>query len=212
MEELRAKNKETPVQYKSEEQDKKERLKKGGLIASFVKLDIKKKIQYVAILLLIIVILTIYFSSFKSNRDETTSAVEPEAKIAFGKSVETRLKETLSRIEGAGRVEVMITYESSSEIVPALSVDTQNSTTTNTNENGTSMTSSENTQSEIVTINGSSGSSALVLREDSPEVKGVLVIAEGANDIGVKLNLLRAVQTVLNVSPDRVDVYKMNNE
>jgi stage III sporulation protein AG len=40
----------------------------------------------------------------------------------------------------------------------------------------------------------------------------VIVVAEGADDIGVKLNLLRAVETVLNVSPDRVDVYKMNNE
>jgi stage III sporulation protein AG len=51
-----------------------------------------------------------------------------------------------------------------------------------------------------------------VLREDSPKVLGVIVVAEGADDIGVKLNLLEAVQTVLNVSPDRVDVYKMNNE
>ena len=65
---------------------------------------------------------------------------------------------------------------------------------------------------EIVTINGSNGSVALVLREDSPEVKGVLVIAEGADDIGVKLSLLNAVKTILNVSLDKVDVYKMNNE
>ena len=183
----------------------------GGLASAFLKLDTKKKIQYAAILLIVIVILTIYFSSTADTTDETVSeqsvTVETE-----DDSVESKLEQALSSIDGAGNVQVMITYESSAEIVPAISVDTQTSTTTDEDEGGTSTTNTENTQSEIVTVGDSDGTSALVLREDSPEVKGVIVIAEGADDIGVKLNLLNAVQTVLNVDPDRVDVYKMNNE
>lgn len=185
--------------------------KNGGLLSKFFKLEPKKKIQYVAILLVIIVILAIYYGSSASS---SKGAAEVQAKVTTIEedNIETRLKQTLSSIEGAGMVEVMITYESSSEIVPAISVDTQTSTTTDTDETGNSTTNTENTQSEIVTVNGSNGSAALVLREDSPQVKGVLVIAEGADDIGVKINLLNAVQTILNVSPDRVNVYKMNNE
>ncbi len=190
--------------------DKKET---GGIISRFAKMSIKKKIQYVAILLVIVVILAIYFTSFGSSEpQEETSSVQTNTEAVDTDSVEGRLMDTLSRIEGAGRVEVMITYESSAEIVPAISVDTQTSTTSDDSENGSSTTTSENTQSEIVTVSGSNGSSALVLRENCPEVKGVLVIAEGADDIGVKLNLLSAVQTILSVSPDKVDVYKMNNE
>ena len=195
--------------------DKKQAEKKdvGSIISRFAKLSIKKKIQYVAILLVIVVILAIYFTSFGSSEpSEETSAVQTDTEIADIDSVEAKLMDTLSHIDGAGHVEVMITYESSAEIVPALSVDTQTSTTTDDSENGSSTTTSENTQNEIVTINGSNGSSALVLRENCPEVKGVLVIAEGADDIGVKLNLLNAVQTILSVGPDKVDVYKMNNE
>lgn len=185
--------------------------KAGGLISSFKKLDTKKKIQYVAILLVAIIILTIYFSSFNSSPGGNSPPAEtPKASVSG--SIERELEETLSNIEGAGRVKVMITYESSAEIVPAISVDKQSSSTTDVGENGTSTINTENTQSDVVTVNGSDGSSALVLREDSPKVMGVLVIAQGADDIGVKLNLLKAVQTVLNVSPDRVDVYKMNNE
>lgn len=188
--------------------------KAGGLISSFKKLDSKKKIQYVAILLIAIIILTIYFSSFKSGAEENTPPAQTQKTSMTGSddSIEARLEEALSNIEGAGRVRVMITYESSAEIVPAISVDRQTSSTTDIGENGTSTINTENTQSDVVTINGSGGSSALVLKENSPKIMGVLVIAQGADDIGVKLDLLKAVQTVLNVSPDRVDVYKMNNK
>ncbi len=183
----------------------------GSLISSFKKLDTKKKIQYAAILLIAIIILTIYFSSFKSAAD-VKDTPEATPMSLTSDSIEKRLEETLSNIEGAGRVRVMITYESSAEIVPAISVDKHSSSTTDVGQNGTSTINTENTKSSIVTIDSSNGSSALVLREISPKILGVLVIAEGADDIGVRLSLQKAVQTVLNVSPDRVDVYKMNNE
>jgi len=187
--------------------------KKQGIIARFVKLDFKKKLQYLAILLIVIVILAIYFTSAGSPAaaPEPVSQAAPVANTGSS-SIEEKLQETLSRIEGAGLVQVMITYESSAEIVPAISVDTQTSTTTDEREDGSSTTKSENTQSEVVTVNGSDGNNALVLKENSPPVKGVIVVAEGADDIGVKLNLLSAVETILNVSPDQVDVYKMENE
>ncbi len=185
--------------------------KAGKLISSFKKLDTKKKIQYVAILLLVVIILTIYFSSFNSGKVKETPA-QPVKEAVQGEDLEAKLEDILSSIEGAGRVDVFITYESTPEIVPAISENKQTSSTTNAGESGTSTVNTENTQSNVVTISGSGGTSALVLRENSPKVMGVIVVAEGADDIGVKLNLLRAVETVLNVSPDRVDVYKMNNE
>jgi stage III sporulation protein AG len=185
--------------------------KAGNLIASFKKLDTKKKIQYVAILLLAIIILTIYFSSFKSSAGNNASPETSNAAYGYD-DTELRLEEILSKIEGAGRVDVMITYESTPEKVPAVSIDKQTSSTTDIGENGTSTINTENTQSDVVTVNGSDGNDALVLRENTPKIMGVIVIAEGADDIAVKLNLLEAVETVLNVTPDRVDVYKMNNK
>lgn len=180
-------------------------------ISRFAKLDVKKKIQYLAILLVVIVILAIYFASVGTpqppSQDENV-LVMPAAEGS--QSIEERLKDILSRIEGAGEVEVMITYESSAEIVPAISVDTQVTTKTDTRDSGTSTTNTENTQSEVVTVGGSSGNTALVLKENSPPVKGVIVVAQGADDIAVKFSLLKAVQTILNVSPQQVDVYKMS--
>lgn len=187
-------------------------VKKQGMMARFVKLDFKKKLQYLGILLVVIVILAIYFTSTASPVSQEPVSQAKSVSETASSSIEEKLQETLSRIEGAGHVQVMITYESSAEIVPAISVDTQISTTTDDRDNGSSTTKSENTQSEIVTVNGSDGNNALVLKENSPPVKGVIVVAEGADDIGVKLSLLSAVETILNISPDQVDVYKMQNE
>lgn len=184
-------------------------VKKQGLITRFAKLDFKKKLQYLAILLVVIVILAIYFTSAGSPVSQEPVSQAATISETVPSSVEEKLQETLSKIEGAGLVQVMITYESSAEIVPAISVDTQTSTTTDEREGGSSTTKSENSQSEVVTVNGSSGNNALVLKENSPPVKGVIVVAEGADDIGVKLSLLSAVKTILNISPDQVDVYKM---
>jgi len=189
--------------------------RKQGVFSRLGKLDVKKKIQYLAILLIVIVILVIYFSSgslVSKKQENTAPAATPEAPgTSMTDSIEEKLAATLSQIEGAGDVEVMITYESTSEIVPAFSVDKQTTTITDNRETGTSTTNTENTQSEVVTVGGSGGSSALVLKEISPKIRGVIVVAEGADDITVRLNLLNAVQTLLNVGPRQVDVYKMKH-
>lgn len=182
--------------------------KEPGFFASrFKQMDSKKKIQYLIIILVAIVILAIFFAS-ESKAPVNTKEIEPmPLKIENEDLVEQKLKCILSRIEGAGDVEVMITYETGTEIVPAISKDTQITTKTDTRNNDTSTTNTENTQSEVVTLAG--GNSALVIKEKSPIVKGVIVVATGADNIAVKLNLINAVKTVLNIDSNQVDVYKM---
>ena len=47
--------------------------------------------------------------------------------------------------------------------------------------------------------------------EIMPPVKGVVVIAEGAGNVRVKLDLLKAVQALLSVSSSQVEIFKGNN-
>ena len=173
-----------------------------------------KRTQYLIIIVMIAVILAIYFSTFT-----TDDTAKPEATVsdAIVKSetaqmdLNGQMENILSSIDGAGAVRVMITYESGTEIVPATSENTE-TTTTNDESDGTTKTSeTERKQTDIVTVQDQSNSTALVLKEKMPEVKGVLVIAEGAGDIGVKMDLLRAVQTLLNISADKVDVFEMQS-
>ena len=45
-----------------------------------------------------------------------------------------------------------------------------------------------------------------MVREYKPEIKGVLIVAEGANDSTVKASLTRAVELGLGIAPYKITV------
>lgn len=69
---------------------------------------------------------------------------------------EERLKAVLSQMEGVGKTEVMITYESGVELVPAFESSRQETVTTGSSQSSTTV--SENNQ--LVTVYGSGGNQA----------------------------------------------------
>lgn len=122
--------------------------------------------------------------------------------------LEERLEQVLSCIRGAGRVDVMITYDSGPEIVPAMSTNV-NSTGSETSEGSRSSSSQQSTEStEPATVSGSGGNEPIVLKEIEPVVRGVIVVAEGAADIEVRIDLQRAVRAVLDIPLSRIEVFE----
>ena len=180
------------------------------------KIPHNKRTQYLVIVVMIAVILAIYFSTFTTNdtakpQATVSDAIEKNDTAAADSDLSRQMQDILSTIQGAGATRVMITYETGGEIVPATSENSE-TTTTNSNQNGNDQTSeSVKKQTSVVTVQNQSNSSALVLKEKMPEVKGVIVISEGAGDIRVKMNILKAVETLLNISADKVDVFEMQS-
>ena len=43
------------------------------------------------------------------------------------------------------------------------------------------------------------------------EIAGVVVVAEGAQDLAVRLDILQAVRTALDVMADQVDIFPMQS-
>ena len=175
-------------------------------------LNAKKKTQYLAVLLVVAIILAIYFSSLDTGgakkTDDKAEAGAPAGAISSDTEMEDRLKRVLSKVDGVGDVDVIINYESTAERVPAFSEDRQVS------KSDSQDTSSETTseKSDIATVQGNGASEALIVKENPPEVRGVIVVAQGAEDISVRMNLLNAVTTLLNVSADKVEILKMNQQ
>lgn len=157
---------------------------------------------------LIIYILTTMSSPGGGGEAENASP-DAAASSVQGGSLEERLEDILAQVEGAGAVRVMVTYETGPEIVPAVKTDTQRSASDGTGSAGSSTTSTTESEEPVV-IQGKSGSEALVLVEKVPVVLGVLVVAEGASDLGVRLKLMQAVQVALQITPDRIEVFPMN--
>ena len=123
--------------------------------------------------------------------------------------LETRLQEVLCCIRGAGRVEVMITYDTSREIVPAMTTNVNSTGSESSNGDGSSSSSQQSTEStEPATVSGSGGNEPIVLKEIEPQVRGVIVVAEGAADINVRMDLQRAVRAVLDIPLSRIEVFE----
>lgn len=78
-----------------------------------------------------------------------------------------------------------------------------------TEEVSTVMDEEETRLSKVLSsIEGAGQVEVMIVREDGI-VTGVLVVAEGAKDIGVMLKLLDATSTVMGVDKSVVEVYQM---
>lgn len=167
---------------------------------SWQELPAKKKISYLCILLLAAVVILLYISTW-NPRSERNGIPQREQ----GEDLEEKLRSVLSKVDGAGEVDVIINYESGTELVPALSETVK----TSTDRNGDVSSETTDRNSEVATIRESGDTAALIVKEIQPGVRGVLVVAQGAGDIRVRLQLLEAVQTFLNIDTDKVEVLKM---
>lgn len=135
---------------------------------------------------------------------------EPEPAVYdtedYRQIMEDDLTRLLSSVQGAGKVQVMVTLESGRETVYAW----QEKTTDDTrSDNGQEKSQRSTYENEVVMVSAGSDRQALVEKTLQPAVQGVVVVCEGAGDIRVVSDITNAVSIALNVPTSRVCVIKM---
>lgn len=160
-------------------------------VKSIVGFAFGKKGAMILVCLFFILIIILAFG-FKDNVDLKADSSESEQKLA----------KIISRIEGVESAEVMITYESTSRKVPATSKSIRSSVSVF----GDSTEDDKDTSAKLIQ---GSGGNALIITELEPEIRGVVVVARGADDYMVKLSIIDAVKTVLNIPSKKVEVLNM---
>ncbi|MDI3519380.1 MAG: stage sporulation protein [Caldanaerobacter sp.] len=175
--------------------------------------DNKKLLENLTVIFLIGLILLIGASTFSkprpSNESDNKELVLAEKQNEdYAKRLERDLKSILSKIEGVGNVEVLITLNSDEEVVAAMDV-VQSSTTTNEKDSNGTVREVVQTESnnKIVTSQNLSGQNApIVLKRLMPEIRGVIVVADGAKDPRLRYEISSAVQTALGIPAYKVKV------
>ena len=162
----------------------------------FAKIKSVKNIEII-IGLVIIAVMIIIYSNVSAAKEKTDAVSGGEATLTD--NLETRLADILGEIEGAGEVKVMITYAGTGDKITA---ETTNTHTTTTNGSTSSTTTTTTTSSPVL-----SGSDVVILQEKMPEIKGVIVVAEGASDMKVKLKLMQATATVLGINANSIQIF-----
>ncbi|MDF2720406.1 MAG: mutants block sporulation after engulfment [Paenibacillus sp.] len=117
------------------------------------------------------------------------------------------IKEILQKVVGIGEVEVLVTIESTEEtIVQSNSKDSQQ-ITDEKDQNGSTRHITEISRSgEVVLYEASGGQTPIVLKKIKPRIRGVVVVAKGAENLTVKQMIAEAVSRGLDVPAHRISV------
>ncbi|AEM78661.1 stage III sporulation protein AG [Thermoanaerobacter wiegelii] len=177
--------------------------------------DNKKLVENLTVIFLIGLILLIGASALSkprpsNNNDnkELVLAQKESSSEDYAQKLEKDLKNILSKIEGVGNVEVLITLNSDEEVVAAMDI-VESSTTTNEKDSSGGIRETIQTESNnrVVTSQDTSGQNApIVLKRIMPEIRGVIVVADGAKDPRLRYELSSAVQTALGIPAYKVKV------
>lgn len=121
--------------------------------------------------------------------------------------LEERLKEILEKMVGVGKVSVMVTVESTEEKVVERNLSTSESSTEENDRNGgTRHITTVTSDGQVVLYQASGGQQPLITKIINPRIRGVLIVAEGAEDAAVRKLIIQAVEKGMNVVPTRISV------
>lgn len=141
------------------------------------------------------------------TKEDSTIITSKSMDASYEKNLENKLTQLLSRTKGAGNVAVSITVEGSARQEHEKNIVKETKTVQEKDTSGGIRTTTETKENQQVLVNKENGvDKPVMLREINPEIKGVLVIADGAGDSVVKANLTKAVETGLGIASYKITV------
>jgi len=146
--------------------------------------------------------------SIQAKTASTTVSTTSTKIGALEKELENKLQANILQMEGAGKVQVSVSFSTGLKSEYARNQNVTKRTSKETDKTGGTRETTEVTENNQVVM-PSGVSQPVMVMEDRPEVAGVLVIAEGARDPKVREGIHSAVQTLLNIPSARITVVPM---
>lgn len=112
-----------------------------------------------------------------------------------------QVADSLSQIDGAGSVTVLLSLETGEESVYAADV----SESSQAAENNSSESYERSTS---ILSDGSYGEAPILIKSKYPTFRGAMILCEGADDDAVRLQIVHAVSALCGISSDHISVSK----
>ncbi|MDD3894318.1 MAG: hypothetical protein PHU36_04780 [Syntrophomonadaceae bacterium] len=165
-----------------------------------------KKSRYIIIIAICLGLLALVWDT-SPGVDSNQAVNETAQPIINSNSVKEQLTRELgsilSQIEGAGQVKVSITLSSDGEKNYASNITEEKSDITEADTGGGEKRSIEIKSARELAV---SSGNPLLIENKFPEVIGVLVVAEGAENPAVREKLMAATATLLNIPAHKVSI------
>ena len=160
----------------------------------------EKRVRVLAVLGIVGVLLICLseFISFTPKKED----IQTETQITdFCENTEEKLEAILAQMQGADRVRVLVTLESSDEKIYAADAKTDTKSGADSQQ--------KSTDEKYVLIDKSNGDDGILLKTNAPKVKGVIVVCDGGDDPSVVKQITDAVSAALGIGANRISVMKM---
>ncbi|WP_409346441.1 stage III sporulation protein AG [Paenibacillus sp. MBLB4367] len=145
-----------------------------------------------------------------NDTQQTLAAQTSKEATAFKEyeqAYESQLRDILQQIVGVGDVEVLVTVDSTEEVAVEKNLRDTQQVTSEKDVNGATRNITDVTRSGDTVMYSSSGNQApLVQKYIKPKIRGVLIVAKGAENVTVKKLISDAVERGLDVPPHRISI------
>lgn len=185
------------------------------------KKNIENAVVFIIILIVTILIINMIWSTSDEKADENTVHNTTTTKLVNGEAqensnsdeVENSIKQILSKINGVGKVDVLITYSESSRVVALYNENSKQSQTQEEDTNGGTRTIEETNNDKDIIFKEENGEKVPVTEKIvMPKMEGALIVAEGANNAEVKTNIIQAVEALTGLSTHKIQVLEMKSD
>lgn len=138
---------------------------------------------------------------FGAKKEKTAPAADEPAAVFSEQALHDQLTALLSCVRGAGKTEVMLTFESGSETVYAADTDAA----FDRKDSG----ESDTRKSDVVLVKSGTSESGLRVKEVFPRVRGVAVVCEGGANAVIREQIISLVTALFDIKSTNVSVAEM---
>ena len=185
----------------------------------------KKKIENLVVFLILLIITIIAINTIwgneKVNQENSNSykqlAENLDNSISSNKqelseyNLEKSLEDILSKMSGVGKVDVLVTYSETSEIVAMYNEKyTSSSTEENDTNGGVRKIEETDTNKEIIFEDKDGEKTPITQKIVMPKIEGAIITAEGAGNANIKTNIIQAVSAATGLATYRIQVFEMS--
>lgn len=185
-----------------------DRIRKGE------KLPGKRQLLILLLCGVLLMVIVLPVPEKKEGSKEEKQEYEDSGEGAYSSRYEAYLEEKTARIleyvEGAGQVKVMITLKSGAQKIIEKDQQSSSQITEEADSQGGTRTQNDlsSDKTSVYEQNSDGSQSPYVSKELTPEIEGVVVIADGGDNAVVVKNITEAVQALFGVEAHKIKIMK----
>ncbi len=159
----------------------------------------KKSLIIFACGMLIIVFIMISEIDFEKEKEIVDNKISDSEYCSY---LESKIKEFVEKIDGAGKTEVIITLAETTEYIYA--TDDKDTRKNSSNNNDYTL------QKDYVIIDNNNNDEGLLIKTIEPKVRGVAISCEGADNIKVQEQIYSTVEALLDLNTSDISISKLS--